>query len=120
MNGPWHQALGLALTGEDLALGVQERFEVNEAVAALASVDWDAARIAEHAHRLVGQAPWPHPVPAAQWGPIGAAEFHAALLRLRERLGLSALEVRPPSTRTRLDADERRLLADVPPHFGRT
>ena len=34
MNGPWHQALGLALTGEDLALGVQERFEVNEAVAA--------------------------------------------------------------------------------------
>ncbi|MFZ2426900.1 MAG: hypothetical protein WAW71_01995, partial [Propioniciclava sp.] len=98
MNGPWHQALGLALTGEDLALGVQERFEVNEAVAALASVDWDAARIAEHAHRLVGQAPWPHPVPAAQRGPIGAAEFHAALLRLRERLGLSALEVRPPST----------------------
>jgi hypothetical protein len=39
--------------------------------------------------------------------------------RARDRFGLTVLTVLPPSRRTRLDADERRLLAEVPPHFGR-
>ena len=120
MTASWHRALGLALTGEALELGVQDAFDVDAAVAALAAAGWDAERVHDHAHQCAGSVPWPHPVAAHERDGVGPAEFHAAILRLRERLGLSALEVRPPSTRTRLDADERRLLADVPPHFGRT
>lgn len=116
---PWHRALGQALTGCDLDLGVQERFGADAAVAALAAAGWDAVRIGAHAHAVAGAEPWPHPVPADARGSIGAAEFHAALIRTREALGLAVLTVLPPSTRTRLDADERRLLADAPPHFGR-
>lgn len=117
---PWHRALGLALTGEELDLGVQARFDADAAVAALAASGWGAARIASHAQELTGTRPWPHPVTADQRGGIGPAEFHAALIRTREALGLTVLTVLPPSNRKELDADERRLLADVPPHFGRT
>lgn len=117
---PWHRVLGLALTGEELDLGVQSGFDADDVVAALAASGWDAVRIAAHANALTGHQPWPGPVTACQRGGIGAAEFHAALIRTRQALGLAALTVLPPSNRTRLDADERRLLADVPPHFGRT
>ena len=120
MTQPWHRALGLALTGEDLDLGVQERCDAHAVAAALAGAGWAAPRIAAHARALAGVAPWPHPVPAQDRAGIGAAEFHAALIRTREALGVDALEVLPPSSRTTLDADERRLVADVPPHFGRT
>ncbi len=116
---PWHRALGLALTGEELDAGVQDAFDADAAVAALAASGWDAPRISEHAHAVAQAAPWPHPLTREQRGGIGPAEFHAALLRVREALGLAVLTVLPPSTRTRLDADERRLLSDVPPHFGR-
>ena len=60
------------------------------------------------------------PVPDALRAGLGAAQLYAAIGGARERYGLEALTVLPPSRRTRLDADERRLLADVPPHFGRT
>ena len=120
MTLPWHRALGLALTGEELDVGVQERFDARAAADALADAGWDAPRIAEHARALAGVAPWPHPVAAGRRGGIGPAEFHAALIRTREALGVDALDVLPPSARTTLNADERRLLADVPPHFGRT
>lgn len=120
MTRPWHRALGLALTGEDLDVGVQERFDAEAAVDALALAGWDAPRIAEHARARAGRAPWPHPVAAAVRGGISAAEFHAAVIRTRTALGVEALDLVPPSPRTVLNADERRLLNDVPPHFGRT
>ena len=39
-----------------------------------------------------------------------------AVGRVRVELGLDALAARPPSGRTALTPDERRLLAEVPPH----
>lgn len=120
MSDPWHRAIAWALTGQELDLGVQPAPELNALVDQLDDHGWDADRIADHARATVGRLPWPHPVPDALRYGLGAAQLHAAIGRARARYGLEVLDVLPPSQRTRLDADERRLLGDVPPHFGRT
>jgi hypothetical protein len=56
-----------------------------------------------------------HPVPADLLEGIGAAQFAAVLAELRTRL---ASQARPVLAERAPDADERRLLADVPPHHG--
>jgi hypothetical protein len=48
---------------------------------------------------------------------VGAARWQSALVELKRRLGLDSA-VRPPSRRSSLTPDERRLLADRPPHYG--
>lgn len=120
MNQPWHAAIAHALTGEELDLGVQPAPDLAELQAQLDAAGWTGERIRAHAHATAGVEPWPHPVPDALRSGLGAAQLHAAIGRARERYGLTVLAVLPPSRRTHLDADERRLLADVPPHFGRT
>lgn len=119
MSVGWHRALAHALVGSDLGLPDAPAPDPDALRAALAAAGWDAGRLGAHAaaRRARGE-PWPHPVPDALRRGLGAAQFHAALARLRGDLGLDAVEVRPPSRRTALDADERRLLADVPPHHG--
>ena len=117
MRGAWHRAIAFALTGENADLRVQETPDLDLLVGQLADVGWDTERIAAHAR---GVQPWPHPVPDAVRTGLGAAQLHAAIGRARDRYGLVALTVLPPSRRTNLTADERRLLGEVPPHFGRT
>lgn len=120
MSGAWHAAVGWALTGEELDLGTQDAPDLEVLVSDLARLGWDAPRVREHAHAAASAAGWPHPVPDALRAGLGAAQLHAAVGRARARFGLEVLTVLPPSRRTRLDADERRLVADVPPHFGRS
>jgi hypothetical protein len=111
MDPDWAAALARALTGE--AVAVPESADV---LAELAAVGWDRPRLARHAEATwsAGE-PWPHPDPAALKA-FGAARWSAALADCRRRLGLETTPM-PPSPRTRLDADERRLLADKPPHW---
>ncbi|HET7725099.1 MAG TPA: hypothetical protein VFK68_10710 [Propionibacteriaceae bacterium] len=86
---------------------------------ALAERGWPSARIVEVAHaRFEAEQEWPFPVSrdvVAQ----GPAQWYALVADARALLGLEGIS-RPPSSRTTLDADERRLLGDVPPHWGRT
>lgn len=120
MNHPWHAAIAFALTGEALALGVQPAPDMAALVAQLDAAGWTTERIGAHAHGTLGHEAWPHPVPDALRAGLGAAQLHAAIGRARAHYGLEVLVVLSPSRRTQLDAHERRLLADVPPHFGRT
>lgn len=116
---PWHRALVLAITGIDRPeLGVQDRPDLDAVTAILAGHDGGLERLRDEvaARRSSGE-PWPYPVPAALRSGLGAAQLLAAVAELRRRLELDAAERlvlrdRPP------DADERRLLADVPPHHG--
>jgi hypothetical protein len=87
-------------------------------LAALAERGWPPASICAHAEATwaAGQ-PWPHPPDAATLSGLDAARWQAALTDLRHRLGLDVI-ARPPSRRTSLTADERRLMAEVPPHHG--
>lgn len=118
MSG-WHRAIAYALTGVDLGLGGQEAPDLELLVTQLGAAGWDRGRLADHARAVAATAPWPHPIPDALRSGLGAAQLYAAVTGARARLGLEVLTVLPPSRRTALDADERRLSADVPPHFGR-
>jgi hypothetical protein len=64
---------------------------------------------------LQAQGTWPLPVPSDLMVGLGWAQFTAALAELLRKLGLDAhrthLAVDRPA-----NADERRLLDDVPPH----
>ena len=120
MSRPWHSAIAYALTGEALDLGVQPAPDLAEMKDKLDATGWPPVRIADHARATVGRTPWPHPVPDALRAGLGAAQLHAAIRGARDRFGLAVLTVLPPSRRTQLDRDELRLVADVPPHFGRT
>lgn len=115
----WHRALGYALTGQELDLADEGRPDPASLVAALAEAGWTASRVRAHALGLVNaELAWPHPIPARLRAGCGAAQLSAALGESRRLLGLLALETRPPSARTRLNADELRLMRDVPPHHG--
>ena len=117
MSG-WHRAIAYALTGVDLDLGDQASPELDRLVRDLADHGWDADRLGDHARAVAGVEPWPHPLPDDLRAGLGVAQLYAAIGGARAHYGLEALTVLPPSRRTRLDADERRLMADVPPHFG--
>lgn len=117
---PWHAALAWALVGEEVSLGSQPVPDVAGLLRDLDAAGWPRERIADHARTaLVRGGPWPHTIPAPMRAGLGPAQLFAALGGVRRSLGLEVLETRPPSSRTRLDADERRLQADVPPHHGR-
>ncbi|WP_232549984.1 hypothetical protein [Propioniciclava soli] len=116
MTEPWHRAIAYALVGEDLELGLQARPDVPALLRELASRGWTGGRIADLA-RGAAAAGWPFVVPDALRRGLGAAQLHAAIGSARTELGLDVLAVLPPSRRTTLTADERRLRADVPPHW---
>lgn len=118
MSG-WHRAIAFALTGADLELGDQPAPDLDVLVDQLGDQGWGAGTIAAHAREAAAVGPWPHPIPDALRSGLGAAQLYAAIGGARARYGLEVLTVLPPSRRTALTADERRLLADVPPHFGR-
>lgn len=114
----WHAAIGYALVGEELSLAEPAQPDPAVLVADLAEAGWDAGRIHAHASAVTeAEQPWPHQIPLGLREGCGAAQLYAALGRTRVLLDVVTLETRVPSTRTRLDADEQRLLRDVPPHY---
>lgn len=117
MSSCWHTALAFALVGEDLGFAATDGPSGDQLVELLAASGWNHDTIATHAAAVIAaEQPWPHPVPAELREGCGPAQFHAALTGLRRRLGVLTLETRPPSTRRRLNADEERLMREVPPH----
>jgi hypothetical protein len=119
VSGRWHAALGYALTGEDLPVGEATGPDVPALVAELSAAGWPGERIAEHARaRAAAGEGWPHQIPRHLRQGCGAAQLAAALGAARSLLGLTTLETRAPSGRTRLDADEQRLIREKPPHHG--
>ncbi len=96
----WHEALVYAVTGQrHPELGRQERPDL-DVVAAL----------------LRGARTGAHVVPPDLRRGIGAAQLAAVLVELRRRVAASGPQA--VLAERALDAAERRLLADVPPHHG--
>ncbi len=115
----WQAAQAYALVGERLDLTEPGHPDASRLILELAEAGWTRDAISDHARTEADAGrPWPHSVPAALRAGCGAAQLAAALARARELLVLVTLETRPPSARVTLDADERRLVRDVPPHHG--
>lgn len=86
--------------------------------AMLVVAGWDRAAISSHARAVVADGGvWPHPVPDELRHRVGSARFLAAVQREQQRLELFG-EHAAPAARRSLNADERRLLQEVPPHHG--
>ena len=117
----WHRALAYAVGGHDLPeLGRQPTPDLDRLAADLGRLHpggVDALRRTAAATRAARR-PWPHPVPPELRVGIGFAQFEAALGALRTRLALDARPLARPAVDRMLDADERRLQADRPPHHG--
>ncbi len=119
MSARWQAALAYALVAVDFELPASEQPDPEALLLRLAEAGWDEQRIGAHARLVIeAEQPWPHPVPAALRQGCGPAQFHAALARTRELLDLRTMETRTPTSRQRLNADEERLMREVPPHHG--
>lgn len=101
-----------ALTGEraDAAGG--------DVHAALMDQGWDRVAVQSHARAVIAAGDvWPHQVPDDLRLRLGSARLLAAVHRAQADLGLFGEQAEPAAARP-LNADERRLLQDVPPHHG--
>ncbi|MFT3860534.1 hypothetical protein [Micropruina sp.] len=105
-------ALHFALTGSRYAGGG------GDLPAVLVDEGWDASALRAHADAVIAaNRVWPHPVPDDLRQRVGSAQLFAAVQRTQRELGLFG-QVAAPAAARGLDADERRLMADVPPHHG--
>ncbi len=107
LDPAWHQALAFAVTGRRLdGLGRQAAPDP----VALAVL----LRDAHQADGVRGR----HRVPPELMTGIGAAQFQAALTELQTALWPIVGARTPVLADRALTEDERRLLVDVPPHYG--
>lgn len=117
----WHQALAYALLGRRLDdLGAQREPDL-EALSRRLQRETSAESLAADARgRARAGKVWPYRVPADLMAGLGFAQFASALQVLQRELGLDAFALSPPRVGRPqpVDAAERRLLDDVPPHHG--
>lgn len=118
---PWHRALVYAVLGQaGDELGRQQQPDLAEVEAEiLARVPQERAGLRNLVRdRRAAGAAWPFPVPDELRRDLGAAQWVAALAELRRRLDVETAVVRPVAGDRPPDADELRLLREVPPHHG--
>ena len=117
----WNVALVYAITGErwdDLAeSGKPELVQLADEIGRRFSGGVEALQARIIARVQQGES-WPYEVPDDLRAGLGAAQWWAALTQLRERLAVGPQPDRPVLSDRRPDADEQRLLRDVPPHHG--
>ena len=107
--------LARALTGEVLPV----TGDTVGLVAELARLGWDAERLtALRAERMRRHLPWPFPISLDAREELGFARFDALLAQVRKELGLPGTRSRAQAPVRPPNADDRRLLADRPPHWG--
>lgn len=112
----WARLVGHALTGEDLGPSGLSSSGPQEIVDWLTSRGWDAQRVAEsRAACQRDERPWPHPptLPVPSW-----SQFHSLLAQVRALTGTDGLHATVRTGPRVLGPDERRLLAEKPPHHG--
>ncbi|HEY5786585.1 MAG TPA: hypothetical protein VIT65_17600 [Microlunatus sp.] len=111
----WHAALAFALLGAPVRdLPETGTPRVAKLIADLGGVE--TVRTSVVVARASGS--WPHTVPEELRRGLGAAQFAAVWARLLAELGPLTTNARPVVTDRASTSDERRLLADRPPHHG--
>lgn len=118
----WNAALAYAISGrrwDDLAeAGTPDLALVADRIRQRFPGGPSALQAEITSRRQAGE-PWPYDLPADLRAGLGAAQWLAAVAELRQRLAVGPQPDRPVLSNRRPDADEQRLLRDVPPHHGR-
>ena len=110
----WHAALAYALVGPPVRdLPEPGTPKVAQLIASLGG----AAPLRAEVVKARAAGSWPVSVPAELRRGLGAAQFAAAWTALLNELGPTT-NARPVVSDRALTNDERRLLADRPPHHG--
>lgn len=110
---PWHQALAYAILGRRLPeLAQQDQPNVTALARELSANPELSASVNALRH---GGGTWPVAVPPDLMAGLGQAQFLAARAALVKELGLDPQGIHLAIDRP-VDADERRLLDQVPPH----
>jgi hypothetical protein len=117
---PWNASLAYAITGQQWVLPESGRpdpeliaSEIEHRIPGGSS----AVQSMIMERRETGEV-WPYQIPAELRTELGAAQWLAALSDLARRLGVGPQPERPVLSDRRPDADEERLLREVPPHHG--
>lgn len=114
----WGAALAWQLTGRRWGIDPSPRPDVAATLAALEADGWGPETVAAFAaERRAAGHPWPVPLPQDLREATGPATVAAVLAEAKRRWDLDQPVVRPLAARAP-DADERRLMADLPPHHG--
>ena len=110
----WHQALAYAVLGQRVPELDEQQTPDVEVLADLLRRRADFTQDLASARDLEM---WPVPVPSDLMAGLGWAQFAAVLRALIDRLGLADPPTpRPVTGPGRPNADDRRLLDEVPPH----
>lgn len=117
MVARWHRAIAYALVGEDLPLPSRPAPDIGALPDELDARGWPTGRVVARARAASETGVWPFPVPKELRSGMSGAQLQAAVREARLVYGLDAIRILPPSRRTDLTRDERRLLEDVPPHY---
>lgn len=114
-NQRWQAALAYALVGPPVRdLTETGRPDVRRLLTELGGVQV----VVESVRTVRERGPWPYEVPRELLRGLGAAQYAAAWTAVLDALGPLTANARPVVTDRALTADERRLLADRPPHHG--
>ncbi|MCL1840144.1 MAG: hypothetical protein FWF75_00115 [Propionibacteriaceae bacterium] len=113
-------SIAWALTGAEFdGRDAPDAMDVAAMVSWLAGQGWGHDRLQGRQRALAAAGErWPAPVDAGRRGGLGAAQFQAALREVLLALGLDHAAPVLRDASTPLDAGDRRLLADRPPHHG--
>lgn len=107
--------LARALTGQELPV---TSLDLAGLVDELAALGWDAVSLAKlRAGRQERRLPWPFQPELEAVKEIGFSRFAARLAELRALLGLDGILLVPHPVDRPLSREERRLIADRPPHW---
>ncbi|QGN33616.1 hypothetical protein [Microlunatus sp. Gsoil 973] len=117
---PWNATLAYAITGQQWSLpesGRPDPVLIAREIELRFPGGLAAVRSTITERRRAGES-WPYQIPAGLRAELGAAQWLAALGDLSRRLGVGPQPERPVLSDRKPDADEERLLREVPPHHG--
>lgn len=126
MNGAEDVTSGLAQACADALLGrPAESLDLAglrtpaELITRLDEQGWGATQISHlRTQRLAAGECWPLESPTQGQRTVGFAQLHAWVWQCVDLLGLDAVDAGVRDARSPLDAEDRRLLGERPPHHG--
>lgn len=117
-NLDWGGAVSYALTGQVVCSWLKP--DPAEIAQLIRDCGFDGEKLAELKKTAEDNGEkWPISLPSSVGRKFGFSQLAALIRAVRAQLGLSGVYVEQKSRSTTIGADELRLMAELPPHFGK-